>query len=233
MIYIVHGEDLSKSRILIQNQQKKLNAESRIEIDITEVTPEILFEKGCSSDLFGNPPFIVLDVTKAGRLNLEGFLEKIEKIPVSTTIIILSGKSLPKTNIFLKNSQKLKARVNINESLPKSNVFNFVDAVFYKQRDKSYKELSKLLNDGVSPFEIFSMLFYGLRNVSSAKFDSPSFKKMHPFVKSKSQSQSKLFSESELVNFFEEFRKIDMKSKLSEINEELLIPIAIETVLNS
>lgn len=233
MVYIVHGEDLSKSRILIQNQQKKIDSQSRIEIEISNITPEELYEKGCSNDLFGNPPFIVLDITSAGRTNIEPYIEKIMKLPETTTLIILSGKSLPKTNAFIKNSQKLRAKLNLNEAVPQSNIFNLVDAVFSRQREKSYIEFSKLLKDQVSPIEAFSMLFYGLRNVTSAKLDAPSSKKMHPFVKNKSQSQSRLFTQEQLVKIFEEFRKIDKKSKLSEIDEDLLIPIAIETVLNS
>ena len=112
MIYIVHGDDLSKSRALIQNQQKKLNIETRIEINITDTTPEDIYEKSHSNDLFGNPPFIVLDVTGLGRANADKFIEKLEQIPLATTLIILSGKSLPQTNVFIKNSAKLKAKIN-------------------------------------------------------------------------------------------------------------------------
>ncbi|MBW6441920.1 hypothetical protein K0B04_03415 [Patescibacteria group bacterium] len=233
MIYIVHGEDLSKSRALIQNQQKKSGIETRLEFNISDITAENLFEKSCSNDLFGNPPFIVLDVTSAGRLNMDSFIEKMEKIPDSTTLIILSGKTLPKTNAFIKNSLKLKAKMNLNEKAPQSNIFNFVDAVFYKQRNKAYSELNKLYKDQVSPFEILTMIFYGLRTVASAKFESPSHKKAHNFVKRKTASQSKLFSDTQLLEIIEKLRKIDIKSKLSEIDEELLIPMVIETVLNS
>ena len=233
MIYIVHGDDLVKSRILIQNQQKKVGAESRIEIEIGDITPDQLFEKSHSNDLFGNPPFIVLDVSNTGRSDMEPFIAKLQNVPEQTTIIILSSKTLSKANAFIKNSAVLKAKLNLNEAVPQSNIFNLVGAVFNKQREKAYGELSKLLKDGVSPFEIFSMLFYGLRTVSSAKFESPSFKKLHDFVKRKSQSQSKLFTEKQITDIFEKFRNIDKASKLSEIDEELLIPMAIETVLNS
>jgi DNA polymerase III delta subunit len=233
MIYIVHGDDLVKSRGLILNQQKKLGCETRLEFEISNITPEELLEKGCSNDLFGNQPFIVLDVTNAGRMNLEPYLEAIRKIPPLTTIIILSGKTLGKSNLFIKKSKELKARPNLNEITPNSNIFKFIDAVFYKQREKAYKELSKLLKDGVSPFEIISMMFYGLRTVACAKFEAPSYKKLHSFVKSKSSSQAKLFTEEQIKNIFEKFREIDMKSKLSEIDEELLIPMTIEIVLNS
>lgn len=233
MVYIVHGEDISKSRILIQNQQKKMGAQSRIEVEISEITPESLYEKGCSNDLFGNPPFIVLDVTNASRTNLEPYIEKITKIPESTTIIVLSGKPLTKTNAFVRNADKIKARLNLNEIKPQSNLFNFVDAVFYKQRERAYQELSKLSKDQVSPYEILSMMFYGIRTVTQAKTDSPSYKKLHPFVKTKAQNQSKNFTLGQLVSIYENFRRIDMKSKLSEIDEDMLIPMVIETVLNS
>lgn len=233
MIYIVHGDDLVKSRALILNQQKKLGCESRLEFEISNITPEELFEKSCSNDLFGNQPFIVLDVTSSGRMNLEPYLNVIKKIPTLTTLIILSGKTLSKSNLFIKKSQELKARPNLNEVTPNSNIFNFIDAVFYKQREKAYKELAKLLKDGVSPFEILPMIFYGVRTVASSKFEAPSYKKKHSFVKSKSSSQAKLFTEGQLKNIFEKFRNIDMKSKLSEIDEELLIPMTIEIVLNS
>ena len=145
----------------------------------------------------------------------------------------MSEKELPKGNIFIKNIKNLKAKLNLNEIAPQSNIFNFVDAVFYKQREKAYQELSKLLKDDVSPFEIFSMLNYGLRTVASAKFESPSYQKMSDFVKRKAYSQSKLFSKEQIAELFEKLRKIDMESKLSEIDEDLLIPTTIETVLNS
>jgi len=157
----------------------------------------------------------------------------MEKIPKDTTLIILSEKELSKSNIFIKNTKNLKARLNFNEIAPQSNIFNFVDAVFYKQREKAYQELSKLLKDDVSPFEIFSMLNYGLRTLASAKFESPSYQKMSDFVKRKAYSQSKLFSKEQIAELFEKLRKIDMESKLSEIDEDLLIPTTIETVLNS
>lgn len=233
MIYIVHGDDISRSRILIQNQQKKLNIESRIEIDITDVTPEAVYEKSHSNDLFGNPPFIVLNITSAGRMNMDKYIEMLEKASVATTIIILSGKSLPQTNAFIKNAGRLKAKINANEIVPQSNIFSFVDAVFYRQREKAYLELSKLLKDQVSSFEILSMFFYGLRTLASAKFASPAFSKLHDFVKRKALSQANLFTENQIKSIFEQLRIIDMKSKLSEIDEELLIPIAIEKVLNS
>ncbi|MFC1700320.1 hypothetical protein ACFLZ4_01590 [Patescibacteria group bacterium] len=231
MIYIVHGDDLSKSRALIKNQQKKLNADSRIELSISDVTPDQLSEKAHSNDLFGNPPFIVLDITGMGRMNVDGFIEKIKLVPSETTLIILSDKTLPKTNTFIKNASELEAKVNASELTPQSNIFKFIDALFYKQRSKAYNELSRLLEDQISPFEIFPMILYGLRSVAAAKFDSPSFVKKSSFVKAKTQSQSKLYSKEDLLNLFNELQKIDRGTKLGEYDPEMALNLAAEKIL--
>ena len=232
MIYIVHGDDISKSRILIKNQQKKLNADSRIELSISDVTPEKLSERSHSNDLFGNPPFIVLDITGMGRMNVDKYIEKIKLIPSETTLIILSDKNLPKTNAFIKNASELNAKVNASELVPQSNIFKFVDALFYKQRSKTYNELSKLLGDQVSPFEIFPMILYGLRSVAAAKFNSPSFAKKSSFVKTKAQSQSKLYSKEDLLSLFNALQKIDRGIKLGEYAPEMALNLAAEKILN-
>ena len=48
---------------------------------------------------------------------MEPYLEKIIKIPESTTIIILSGKPF-QNKYFYKNAEKIKARLNLNETKP-------------------------------------------------------------------------------------------------------------------
>ena len=85
---------------MIQNQQNKCGCTTRNVI--SNITPEGLYEICCSNDLFGTPPFVVLDVSGAGRTNLEPYIEKIEKIPEQTTLIILSNKQLTKPTPLLK-----------------------------------------------------------------------------------------------------------------------------------
>lgn len=232
MIYIVHGSDISKSRILIKNQQKKVASESRIEVGIKDISPQELTEKSRSSDLFGNPPFIVLDVTEAGRMDVKKYIDAIKKIPYETTLIILSDKKLPGSNAFIKSAKSIGAKVNTNENQPQSNIFNFVDSLFYKNRSRTYTELTKLLDDQVSPYEIFSMMLYNLRIIASAKFKSPSFFKKSPFVRNKATSQSQLFSEERIIKLFNELLDIDRGSKLSEYSPEMMVVISTEKILN-
>ncbi len=233
MIYLVHGDDFSKSRNLVLNQQKKLNIESKTEINLAETTPEAIFELTHRGDLFGGPAMIVLNISKAGRMNLEPYIKTLEKIPENNTIVILSDKVLSSTNAFIKASVKLNAKVLLNVQIPQGNAFKLADALFNKQREKTYAELTKLLVGDIDPFEIFSALVYGLRNVAFAKFNSPSFAKAKDFIKFKAQSQQKGYSEEQLKNFYDYFRQTDRDAKNGNLDPELMVPLAIEKVLNS
>lgn len=230
MIYIVHGEDIAKSRALILNQQKKLGADSRVELDITDTTPEHLLHILNTSDIFGNFPYVVLDVSDAGRTNLEKHLEKLLNAPKEANIIILSNKSLSSANIFIKHAKKLGAKVVVNEKIVEGKVFDFVDALFEKQRQRTYIELEKvLLNEG--PFEIFNRILYGLRNLGAIKFQSAATTKMNPYVKMKTQKLVQLYSEEQITKLFSEMQKIDKAVKTGEIDEHTMLTLAVEKVL--
>jgi len=233
MIYIVHGDDLSKSRELILNQQKKLGVETRIELNLIDITPNDLFSFSHGKDLFGKYSFIVMNVSGTGKLNLESYIEVLKGLPEETVMVILSDKSLPSTNIFIKNSAVLKAKIISNQKTPKSNIFKFIDALFTKQRSASYNELYNLMLDDTDPYEIFSMILWNLRNISSAKFQSPSFLKTSGFIKSKSLGQAKLFTELSLQTLFKELSILDRESKTGVIEPSMLVPLTIEKVLES
>jgi len=239
MIYIVHGDDLSKSRVLIVNQQKKSNVETKTEVGINDISPTKLVELATSGDLFGNTPFIVLDITNAGKLDLNPYVEKLVGLPAQAglpqkaTLIILSAKPLSNTNPFIKNVSKLKAKIIENERKPEGNIFRFIDYLFLKKRKLAYKEAANLSKEGLDPFYIFSMLLYEARNVASVIFDSPKLYKLSPFAKSKAVSHSKSFSEAKIKRLFNDFLTIDKQTKVGEITPDLMLMLAMEKVLNS
>jgi len=233
MIYIVHGDDFSKTRIAVLNQQKKLEADSRIELEINNISPEDLFSYTRSSDLFGGRIFIVLNISKAGRTNLDPFISKLEKIPENVTLIVISDKQLSNANAFIKNASKLGAKIISNQKVPLSNTFKFADAVFYKQRDQAYRELSKLLLEDVEPLEIFSALVWNLRNISYAKLGGTDFFRGRDFIKNKANSQAKLFSKEAVAEIYWYFKNIDRDAKFGVIDFDCLVPSAVEKVLNS
>jgi DNA polymerase III delta subunit len=207
MIYIVHGENFSYSRNIILNQQKKLRSSSRTEIAINDISPNQLKDVCNSFDMFGTPPFIVLDISKAGRMNLEPYIEAVTNLPVETTLIIMSSKDLPVGNFFIKNAAKIGAKVVKNERKISSNIFKFIDSVFNGRRETIYKELSKLMKDDVDQFYLFSMILYGAR-----------------------KNHNK-FGDNGLKTLFMELYKIDKNVKTGNISPELFIPYTIEKIL--
>lgn len=233
MIYIVHGEDTSKSRKLIINQQKKLNVEKNQEHSILDVSPEKLNELINSIDLFGEYPFLILNITNTGRSNFEKQVEILEKTPDKTTVIIYSEKALPKTNIFIKNADSLKAKVIDNPLIPEGNVFRFVDAVFSKRRTFAYKELQSLLEEKHDSFELFAQLQYGLRTTMSAKLNTSAHQEAKSFIKAKAENQAKLFTLETLKELYDYYYSLDKKVKIGEISPEMMLTMAVEKVINS
>ena len=232
MIYIVHGENLSKSRALILNQQKKLMVRYKQEFSIQDTTPTDLTSKIRSIDIFGEPQFFVVNISGAGRTNLEEYINVIAQTPSHTTLVILSEKKLTASNIFIKNAGLMKAQVLENKNLDTGTTFDFVDAVMRKDRINSYKLMHRELDKDKDPFELFALLMYGLRSLAQVKFESPSASVMSPYVRSKQKNLVGKYTEDGVKDMFKEFYRLDLKSKVGEVNPEVMLTLAVEKVLN-
>lgn len=238
MVYIVHGEDYPKSRKLISNQQSKLETGSRIELDAVESTPQKLLESVCTSDLFGNFPFVVLNITdlpsnKTNNIKLNKFVKIVASALEKATIIVLSGKDLGKTHPFIKSAPKLRARVVHNKTTPVSNVFNLVDALFSKNTTATYKQLRLLELENTDPFYIFSMVLYGLRNVAHSKFESIEFSKKSPYIQSKTKTQALNFTRLSILTSFKKLYEIEKKLKTGQISPEIALTYSVEYILSA
>lgn len=229
MIFILHGDNIYRSRNALLGLQAKMQLPKQ-EVAITDTSPARLLDMCVSFDIFGNPPFVVLDISALGRATPDPYIDVLAKIPQKAVLAIFSSKELGKSSAFLKRAISLKAKVFLSNTPPASNIFNLVDSVFSGNRKKAYKELVCLVEDE-DVFRIFSMLLYGLRNIAYAKFNSMEFYKMVPFVKKKCLSQATKFSESDILDLFKEFYKIDKGVKIGEISVDMFVPLAMEKVL--
>lgn len=233
MIFVVHGQDYSKSRKIIVNQQNKLNVTHKVELLIEETSPAQLLESVSSFDIFGTPPFVIFNISKAANLNVDRYVEVAKKTPVKSTLIILSNKTLTKTNPFIKSLNANDTKIVENTLAESANIFTFVDNLFSKNRMGTYQELTKLLIDDNDPFYIFSMILYGLRNVTHAKFGSSEFEKKSPFVRTKALSQAKNFTHSQLQDLFVTLYTIDKDLKTGKISPDIVITYTLEKILHS
>ena len=233
MIYIVHGENYSKSRLQIQGQFKKSESETRVDLELVDTTPDKLLDAVTSKSLFGGNTFVVFDITGSGRTNLDAYVETAARTLKENTLVVLSAKELTKANAFMKSAATLGAHVTLNPEIPQSSIFKFLDAVFSKNRLATYTELKKLNDDATDNIYLISMTAWGLRNLAAAKFNSPKFEKLPPFIKSKAQKQSQNFTEDNVKGFYELVYKSDLETKTGRIAPEAAVISIVEKVLNS
>lgn len=233
MIYLVHGDDLAKSRALITAQQKKLNIEKRTEFNLTDTTIAEILNVCNSNDLFGGTPFVVVEISKAAKSELDSLADMLGKIQDACTLIILSEKELTKTNPLLLASKNLAIKTNMSNKSLEGNVFNFVDELLKKNRQKAYTHLETLYKENADSFYIFSMILFGLRNIAHVIFESPNLAKMNPFVKNKAVSIAKQYSNEKISFLISEMYKLDKKVKTGQIDADVMVTLAMEKVLNS
>lgn len=239
MILILHGDNLSKSREILQQVKEKLDVRipdenlisTKKEININDISPQDLANEISAYGLFSDPPFIILDISDAGRKNLSEHIEVLKKCPVDVTIIVLSNKTLSKANAFIKASNDLKAKVLEQNVTPTSSVYKFTDALFEKNRKKVYVELKNLIIDGEELFYVFAMILYSLRSLATVKLNSKEASSLPPFVKSKLGKQINKFTDIEILNLYKYLYEVDKKLKLGQISPEIAIPLIVEKVI--
>ena len=232
MIYIVHGDDYSKSRKLIINQQKKLTSNVKIEKDLADMSPKDLYEAACSFDLFGNPSLLVVNIPSGKVAGFDDYLRVLKKIPKETTVILLSEDKLAKSNRFLKSAKELKAKVAFNQKPSMSNIFKFLDHLFFQNRRGAYQELENLMEEETEPFFILSMILYGIRNITHAKYLTEEFLKKSDYIKSKMLKQAENYSKDDLKNMFEMAYQTDKNIKTGRVQKDVALTHTIEKILS-
>lgn len=230
MIYILHGDNLSRSRSLVVNQQKKIMSANKTELDIKDATPAQLKTALISVDFFGNAPFVVFSASTNLKI-LKDYVEVIFQTPEETVLIVVAPRSLPMTNPLIKKAADVGAKVLESNAPPASNIFSFIDALFALNRKRTYLELAKLQKDLEDPIKIFTMMVYGLRNLALVKFNSPGAQKLDPFVKRKSERMSKNFNGGDLKKVYSDFYQLDVDLKTGGISTDMVLTVATEKIL--
>jgi len=229
VIYLVHGTDISTSRKLVINQQLKLSTKNKTELHINDVTPDQLHSITHSFGIFGDTPFLILDISNAGRLNISEHIDSLKDTPEQATVVVLSNKKIPANHYIHKT---LKPKSIESEKKSESNIFSFLDSLFSKNRKQTYLEFKTLLKEEMDPFYIFTMISYELRNLAYIIFNSPLKEKMNPYSRSKFEKISNLYNQTAIQNLYTYMYDLDKKTKTGEIDPPLMLTLAIEKVLN-
>jgi DNA polymerase III delta subunit len=232
MIFLVHGDNAALSRKLIINQFNNKAFKAKKELNISEVTIPVLTEILLAQDLFGEAQFTILEVTGAKQPALEGVLPLLDKIPVQNILIIYSSKSLPKTNVLIKNATEKGIKIIENSLVPEGNIFKFIDLLINQNRNGAYKELDKLLKEGNDPFYLFSMIVYGMRNLTHATFKTEKFLQMKPYQQENLSNRTKKTTADNIKKLYKYIYDLDKKTKTGELQPEMMLTLSIEKMLN-
>lgn len=230
MLYIIHGEDVVKSRELILEKTKNLNAINYKEIIFEDYTLNDIYNFLNTDSLFSSKNALVIDITNS-KIN-SNHLDLFKNKSSNTTLILYSSKKIASSSILIKNINLIKAKQIDNNKQHPENMFNFVQALYLKNRLATYKEYEKLINAQTDEYYIFSMILWGLRNVSKCIFDAKSFKDSSEYSKSKTLIQAKLFNEIKILDIYKEFYTIEKQLKTTDLDIKIAIFRSIEIVLN-
>ncbi|HNP79551.1 MAG TPA: DNA polymerase III subunit delta [Candidatus Pacearchaeota archaeon] len=102
-----------------------------------------------------------------------------------------------------------------------NNIFETIDAIARKEKEKAIKLLKRHLEEGDSVPYLVTMIAYQLRNIISVK--SSNNVSMSPFVLSKSMSQANNFSIEELKKLYEKIAFLDADIKTGRIDPEFAL----------
>lgn len=232
MIFLIHGKNELESQKTVSEIHKKFNPQEKIEVDLEELSPAEFAEKTLTPNMFGYKNLLIVEIGKTTNDQLLKHIGIATKAPTETTIIFTTNKKYRSNSKVIKLVKEIKESkiIEVKENRD-STIFNFLDAVFNKERKKAYKLLETLLEKEEPSFKTHSMLVYQLRNIAKTKFggsvSAPSF------VKNKLKKQSNKFSKENILSLYEYFYKTDRDMKLGLIPDNILNIISIEKIMET
>lgn len=208
MIYIIHGDDIvkSKNRVYAITQGVKnistFNAE--------KANPTEIISAFGSNDLFIDEKCVVIEkVLKLKKADLEKLLDILSNLDKVTTVVLWHNTELSK--IFLNKFKNVQSESFL---LPKL-FFTFLDDLTPKNLKKELTTLSKM--EGVEAEQLFYSLVKRVRQLMMVKAGG-SFEeiiKMSPWQSQKLQAQARLWNDDQLLSFYKNLFDKEVKFKSS------------------
>lgn len=231
MIFIIHGDDYPKSRNTVLKLKNKLNTQNSIEFTNIDVQPTELYKSVNVFDIFSKPPLVIFEIDNKSKSNHIEYVEILKNKPKDVIVIVLAKKELPKSNEFIKNVKILNAKCVLNNIYISSNIFKLIDSTFQKNRIQSYNELAKLLKENTEPAYIYTMLLYGIRNITLTMFLTQKQSKLTPYSYNKFKKVSDIYTQQNLCKLYDYIYELEKKIKTGKIDYSSSIILIIEKVL--
>ncbi len=230
MLILLHGENVGASRQALVDLKKNYSADS-ISVFDGKKFDEDKFARVCETpSMFSDRRLIVIE----GKLPSSTISNQQLAISNDTDLVFWLGEQLKPSNKLFKQVRELDGQIRAFKSAIPKNVFGFLDALGYKNKEKSFLELHRLLDQGESPVYLLTMIVWQVRNLLRVKLhnDSGSKLKMNPFVLRKAKGQVKDFEEEELVGIFRNLLKAEVKLKTTSLDPVLVLDRVVDRITN-
>lgn len=231
MIYLLHGENVSASREALLELKKNYSSDSVSVFDAKKFDTDEFARVYETPSLLSSQRLVVID----GKLP-SSTIRQFSDLAISDSadLVFWIPDQLKSSNKLFKLIKELGGQIrHFKPTLPK-HVFGFLDALGYKNKQKSFLELHRLLDQGESPIYLLTMIVWQVRNLLKVKlsFDGGPKPKMNPFVLRKTKSQAKNFEEKELVRVFKNLLDAEIKLKTTQLDPVLVLDRVVDGITN-
>ncbi|MBD3365935.1 hypothetical protein GF360_01175 [candidate division WWE3 bacterium] len=230
MIGLVYGKNDLAIQKALKTLKTKIDPQEKIELNLEDLEPTHFADSVLTPNMFGFKNLVVANADGVAQKEFLKFIEIAGRAPAETSVVFVLPKSLRSNSKIIKAVKAFKdAEIIKVEEEKDSIIFDFLDAVFNKNRPKAYASLKKLQDKEEPPFKTHSMLVYQLRNVAKTKFGAKV--SAPPFVKRKLAKQAEKFSQEDLLALYTHFYETDRDMKLGLVPDNVLNVVSTEKVL--
>jgi len=231
MLYLLHGENVSASRQALLDLKKNYSSDSISVFDAKKLDADEFTRVYETPSMFADHRLVVIE----GKVP-SATIKQFDNLTISNTtdLIFWLPEQLKPSNKLVKQIKELGGQIRAFKPTIPKHVFGFLDALGYKNRQKSFLELHRLLDQGESPVYLLTMMVWQIRNLLSVKVTgSQGVKKMNPFVRRKAQSQVKNFEEEDLVGVFRKLLGAEVALKTTAQDPVLVLDCLVDRIVNS
>ena len=240
MLYLLHGENLGASREALIELKKNYSSDSVSVFDAKKMD-EDEFTRACETPSLLSDRRLVIVEGKPPSATIQQF-NNLTICP-SVDLVFWLGEQLKPSNKLFKQIKELGGQIqHFKPTIPK-HVFGFLDALGYKNKQKTFLELHRLLDQGESPVYLLTMIVWQIRNLLRVKVSHlrqgfggqakcQGVKGMNPFVLRKAQSQVKNFEEEDLVGVFRKLLEAEVALKTTQQDPKLVLDLLVNEWLN-
>ena len=223
MLYLLHGENLGASREALIELKRTYSLDSVSVFDAKKFDVDEFTRVYETPSLLSDRRLVIIE-GKLPSLTINN-----QQLTISNTadLVFWLGEQLKPSSKLFKQVKELGGQIRLfKPSIPK-HVFGFLDALGYKNKEKSFLELHRLLDQGESPVYLLTMIVWQVRNLLNVKCQSSNVKKINPFVRRKTQGQAQNFGEEELVGIFRKLLDAEISLKTTQLDPALVLDLVV------